>query len=94
MRRRDSRLDDHLPVLVRLQERAGLEVYARAVEAARVAVAKVVLAEAERLAGVRQPTGKLIQFPVARRPEKAPEQVRTSVSPRFSGPACESYPAP
>jgi hypothetical protein len=70
MNRRDDPLDNHLATLVRLRERAGADVYRRAVEAARVAVGRVVLAEAERLAGVgrRRRRGAIIlRFPIGRR---------------------------
>ncbi len=61
-------LDEHLEVLMRLRRRAGAEVYARALSAARVAVARVILAEAERLAGIRRPPrrGNVVRFPVVR----------------------------
>lgn len=63
MSRGPDDLDGHLEVLVRLR-RAGAGVYARALQAARVAVAKVVLAEAERRAGCprRRPTGTVVPF--------------------------------
>lgn len=65
MRRRDDSFNDHLAILLRLRERAGAEVFARAVEAARVAVARVVLAEAETRAGVggTPPKGMVVPFP-------------------------------
>ena len=64
MRRRLDDLDAHLEVLVRLRRRAGAGVFERALGAARVAVARVVLAEAERLAGVarRKPEGTVVPF--------------------------------
>lgn len=65
MSRRLDDLDEHLAVLVRLRRRAGSDVYARALLAAKVAVARVVLAEAERLAGrgPRKSDGAVIPFP-------------------------------
>ena len=70
-RRRDD-LDAHLEVLVRLRRRAGVTVFERALLAAKVAVARVLLAEVERRAGVgnRKPDGTVVPFrkwPVERR---------------------------
>jgi hypothetical protein len=64
MRRRLDDLDAHLEVLVRLRRRAGVAVFKRALDAARVAVARVMLAEAERLAdvGERKPKGTVAPF--------------------------------
>jgi hypothetical protein len=45
-------MDALLETLVRLRNRAGVAVFERALAAARVAIAKVVMAEAERLAGL------------------------------------------
>ena len=57
-------LDDHLGVLRRLRRCSGGDVYDRALEAARTAVARVILAEAERLAGVgnERPSGTVVSF--------------------------------
>ena len=64
MSRRCDDLDAHLEALVRLRQHACGDVYRRALNAARVAVAQVVLAEAERLAGVgrRDPKGTVVPF--------------------------------
>jgi hypothetical protein len=64
MSERLNDLDDHLAVLVRLRRRAGAAVFKRALDAARVAVARVVLAEAERRAGVggRKREGTVVPF--------------------------------
>jgi len=61
--RRDD-LDQHLEVLVRLRRRAGTGVYDRALLAAKVAVARVILAEAERRAGRARapPKGTVVPF--------------------------------
>ena len=66
MNRMIDSLDDLLATLVRLRERCGPDLYRRALAAARVAVARVVLAEAERRAGVDRPqrTGTVVRFPV------------------------------
>ena len=48
-------LDDLLTTLVRLRERCGADLYRRALAAARLAVGRVVVAEAERLAGIGRP---------------------------------------
>ena len=74
MNRRSDDLDDHLEVLVRLRRRAGVGVFERALLAARVAVARVLLAEAERRAGVggRKPEGTVVPF--RKRPVERPEQ--------------------
>ena len=68
-------LDAHLEVLVLLRRRAGSALYERALLAAKIAVARVLLAEAERLAGVgaARPEGKIVRFrrlrtPLSRRP--------------------------
>ena len=57
-------------LLVRLRERCGPDVYRRALTAARAAVARTVLAEAERAAGVGAPppAGALIRLPPGGRP--------------------------
>ena len=64
MNRYADPLEDHVDVLRRLR-RCGGDVYARALGAARVAVARVVLAEAERLAGVERAKsgGAVVRFP-------------------------------
>ncbi len=56
-------LDDHLATLVRLRA-TGADIYDRALQAARVAVARVLLAEAERFAGIsrRRPEGTVVPF--------------------------------
>lgn len=69
MKRLADPLDAHLAILVRLRERAGPDVYLRAVDAARVAVGRVILAEAERLAGVgrrRRRGATVLRFPIRR----------------------------
>jgi len=59
-----DRLDDLLVVLVRLRERCGPDLYRRALATARTAVGRVVLAEAERRAGLRRrPSGTVVRFP-------------------------------
>lgn len=56
-------LDQHLEVLVRLRRSAGGDVYDRALLAAKVAVARVILGEVERRLGVGRPSkGQLIRF--------------------------------
>ena len=63
-----DRLDDLLVVLVRLRERCGPDLYRRALAAARVAVGRVVLAEAERRAGAERPrSGSALRFPIGGR---------------------------
>jgi hypothetical protein len=62
--------DDLVAALFRLRERCGAALYRRAVAAARVAVGRVVLAEAERRAGVgRSPPAadRVVRFPLGRR---------------------------
>jgi hypothetical protein len=61
-----DRLDDLLATLIRLRERCGVPLYRRAVAAARVAVGRVVLAEAERLAGIDRPRPEatVVRFPL------------------------------
>lgn len=58
-------LDQHLEVLVRLRRRAAPGVYDRALLSAKVAVAKVILAEAERVACGRilAKNGVVVPFP-------------------------------
>ena len=60
----DDPFDIHLEVLLRLRCSADAAVFDRALEAARLAVARVILAEAERRAGVGSdgPTGTVIKF--------------------------------
>jgi hypothetical protein len=59
-------LDDLLVVLLRLRERCGPDLYRRALAAARVAVGRVVVAEAERLAGIGRPRREatVVRFPL------------------------------
>lgn len=66
-----DRFADHVQVLLRLRRWADGAVYDRALEEARLAVARVVLAEAERRAGVGRdrPTGTVVKF---RRPVVEP----------------------
>lgn len=73
MSRRLDDLDEHLEVLVRLRRRAGVGVFERALLAAKIAVARVVLAEAERLARRARPPprGEVVPF---RRPDRPPER--------------------
>jgi hypothetical protein len=61
-------LDDLLATLVRLRARCGVPLYRRAVAAARVTVGRVVLAEAERRAGVNRAakSGVVVRFPIDR----------------------------
>jgi hypothetical protein len=61
-----DRLDDLLVVLIRLRERCGVPLYRRAVAAARAAVGRVVLAEAERRAGVERSRSEatVVRFPM------------------------------
>ena len=61
-------LDDLLATLVRLRARCGVPLYRRAVAAARVAVGRVVLAEAERRARVNRTAkpGVVVRFPIDR----------------------------
>jgi hypothetical protein len=67
MSRDGDRLDDLLVVLLRLRERCGVPLYRRAVAAARAAIGQVVLAEAERRAGVERPPGTVVRFPAGGR---------------------------
>ena len=62
-------LDDLLATLIRLRARCGVPLYRRALTAARVAVGRVVLAEAERRSGVgaRRPDGTVVRFPTGAR---------------------------
>jgi hypothetical protein len=61
-------IDGLLATLLRLRERCGAVLYRRAVAAARVAVGRVVLDEAERLAGAgRPPAGTVLRFPLGGR---------------------------
>ncbi len=66
-------LDDLLATLIRLRERCGSDLYRRALTAARVAVGRVVLAEAERLAG-KAPGGDrrgvVVRFPLRRKTDE------------------------
>ena len=69
MRLDSSPLDDHLARLLQLRERCGDDLYRRALTAARVAVARTVLEEAERLAGVgrERTSATVVRFPTGRR---------------------------
>ncbi len=60
----DDRFAAHLEALLRLRRHADGAVYLRALDAARVAVARVILAEAERSAGVGSDrlAGTVIKF--------------------------------
>jgi hypothetical protein len=59
-------LNDLIARLALLRERAGPALYRRAVTAARTAVGRVVLTEAERLAGVCKESGTVVRFPIGR----------------------------
>ncbi len=64
MNREDDSFESLVAMLLRLSERCGRDLYRRAVTAARVAVARVVLDEAERLAGTKKPrSGIVVAFP-------------------------------
>ena len=72
MNREDNSFESLVAMLLRLSERCGRDLYRRAVTAARVAVARVVLDEAERLAGQKRSSstdspGKVMRFPIERR---------------------------
>ncbi len=69
MNRMIDSLDDLLATLLRLRERCGPDLYRRALAAARVAVGRVVVAEAERLAGVGRPRAEatVVRFPLGDR---------------------------
>jgi len=73
MNRLSDSLDDLLVVLIRLRERCGPDLYRRALVAARLAIGRVILAEAERLAG-KAPSGDrrgvVVRFPLRRKTDE------------------------